>query len=493
MLKSYRCAVCGYIHVGSHPPVNCPVCGAPAEEFEEYEDGKQQLKPANNSWRCLNCEYVHEGSSPPAVCPVCGAKSDTFEPYEKKHSDQPKDGMLKAIIIGGGIAALSCAEEIRNNSEKAEITMISKEKHFPYYRLNLTRFLAGETDKDSLTIYPESWYKEKRISLITGKEVHEIHKEQKSIQLEDGTSIPYDRLILANGAHPFIPPIQGSDLKNVVTVRTMEDSEFILEKMKSVKACICIGGGILGLEVAGAIAKSGVHVLLLEGSEWLMPRQLNRKAAARLKEYLKTIGVEVKENASTQEITGSEKCEGVRLSTGELLPAELVIITAGVRPNTNLARKSGLEVNSGMVVDNHMRTSEEDIYGAGDVTEHNGMLYGLWNAAQFQGKIAAQNVMGINSQFGGIPRSNVLKVLGLDMFSIGQFSPLDGSYYQYEKETPEYYYNFIVRDGRIVGSIVMGDKTLSIKVKQAVERGIDFPHELYNDVDGITDKLCEQG
>jgi nitrite reductase (NADH) large subunit len=143
----------------------------------------------------------------------------------------------------------------------------------------------------------------------------------------------------------------------------------------------------------------------------------------------------------------------------------------------------------GLVVNNNMQTSDENIFAAGDVTEHYGMVYGLWNAAQYQGKVAALNAIGMNVQFEAIPRSNVLKVLDLDIFSIGEFNPVDGSYYVYENETENSYASFVLRDGRIIGSIVIGDKTLSVKVKQAVEKGLVFPRELYDSFDTIKERL----
>jgi nitrite reductase (NADH) large subunit len=488
-MKSYRCVICGYIHVGNNPPESCPICGASSAEFEIYEDNVQNTKQPAISWRCLNCEYVFDGKEPPSNCPICGAIKDIFEPYNKEHPDKISFEKTKIVIIGGGIAGLSSAEEIRNNTDIPEITLISAETELPYYRLNLTRYIANEIDKNSLTIYPKSFYDEKKIKLILGVEVLEINKDSKYIQLNNGNKIEYDKLILANGAHPFVPPILGNDLKNVITVRNIKDADFLIEKMQQVKSCICIGGGILGLEVAGAIANCGVKVTLLEGSEWLMPRQLNKKASVILKKYIEKLGIEVRENIKIQEIVGKDSCEGVKFTTGEILPANLVIITAGVRPNTHLVRKCGLEVNMGLVVNDHMQTSDENIFAAGDITEHYGTLYGLWNVAQFQGKIAAQNAIGMNTQFGGIPRSNVLKVLGLDMFSIGDFIPKDGGYYHYEKDTNETYINFVIRDGKILGSIIIGGKVLSIKVKQAVEKGLDFPRELYDNVEVICEKL----
>ena len=389
------------------------------------------------------------------------------------------------MILGGGIAGISAAEEIRKTSYKPEITIISKEEQLPYYRLNLTRYIAKEIDKDKLNIHSKDWYEENRIKVICGKECTNINKENRSLELSDGTLVNYDKLIIAMGAHPFIPPIRGVELKNVITVRSIEDADKILKDANIFNSCICIGAGILGIETAGAIAKSGVKVTLLEGANWLMPKQLNYKGSVLLNRYLMNLNIEVKANARVESIFGNEYCEGVILEDGEVLEADFILITAGVRPNTYLARKFEIEVNKGLVVNNNMKTSDENIFAAGDVTEHYGVLYGLWNIAQFQGVVAGRNAIGINAQFGGIPRSNVLKVLGLDMFNIGELELLDGSYYKYEYERENNYFYFVIRDGRIVGSIIIGNKELSIRVKKALEKRTRFPKHVFDDIEGF--------
>ncbi len=481
-MKSFRCMICGYIHVGDNPPENCPICGASAAEFELYEDpslsssGKAHAeKEMTPAFRCINCEYIHDGLTPPAICPVCGMKEDSFEPYARPEQSGSTNADLRIVIIGGGIAGLSAAEELRKHATGAIITLVSGESHLPYYRLNLTRYLAGEADRSNLPIYPDQWYQDNRIELLLNREVTDIDKDGKFVILSDGTRIDYDRLLIAMGAHPFIPPIPGTQLENVRSVRRLEDADAILEQAKGARTCICIGGGVLGLETAGALARHGMKVTLLEGSDWLMPRQLNRKAARILKDFLLGIGITVRENSRSAEIKGQKSCEGVLLQTGEFLPADLVIITTGVRPNTYLSRKAGLEVDKGLVVDQHLCTSHPDIFAAGDVTEHHGTLYGLWNVAQYQGKLAAMNALGISTPFGGIPRSNTLKVLGLEMFSIGDFSASDASYQQIEWDEETRYVSLVLRDGRMVGGIVIGDKSLALQVKRAVEKDIRFP------------------
>ena len=490
-MKSFRCVICGYIHNGESPPEVCCVCGASADEFELFV--QPIITPQNQStlWRCLNCEYTYKGEEAPDICPVCGVSRENFETYHMKESSKVNVETNNIIIIGGGIAGLAAAEEIRNRSAVTNITILSAEKRLPYYRLNLTRYLAQDVTKDDLMIYRENWYQENRITLRSGQEVKAIQIAAKQIELQDGTALPYDKLIIAMGAHPFTPPITGSNLANVVSIRTVEDAEYVLQQIPVTNTCVCIGGGILGLETAGAIAKSGVKVTLLEGAPWLMPRQLNAQAARMMKNYLAGIGIEVRENVKIKEISGKDFCQGVTMEDGEKIPAELVIIAAGVRPNTYLARKAGLEVDNGLAVNNYMQTSDNNIFAAGDVTKHHGILYGLWNVAQYQGKVAALNAIGIETQFGGVPRSNVLKILGLELFSIGDISPIDGSYYQYEHEETNHYFNFVIRDGRIVGSIIIGDKALAIKVKQAVENATYFSHDLYKDALSIISRLQE--
>jgi nitrite reductase (NADH) large subunit len=394
----------------------------------------------------------------------------------------------EVVIIGGGIAALSAAEEIRKHTPNIKVTMISKENHLPYYRLNLSRYMAGEVGKKNLTVKPETWFGKNDITYLVGN-VESINTETKTIELDNGEIKAYDKLIIATGAYPFVPPIEGNKLKNVFTVRTIEDVDNILEVLKNVDKCVCIGGGILGLEIAGAIAKTGVKVTVLEGADWLMPRQLNKKGAEVLKSFLSKLGIEAIEKANIKEIIGTESCEGVRLQSGEVFETKLVTVTTGVRPEISLAQNAGLETGRGLVVNDMMQTSDESIFAAGDVAEHKGIVYGIWNAAQQQGKVAGLNAAGVDSSFGGIPASNVLKVLGLDMFSIGQVNPFEEGYVEFDKETDDGYCLFVLREGKILGGLTIGFKEISLKLKQAIEKSIDFSDSVYNNADAIIEKL----
>ncbi len=472
--QAWRCTVCGYIHSGTDAPDGCPVCGAAKAEFEPYTaPAATRAEMRASRWQCLNCHYVHEGPEPPADCPVCGAAKDRFEAAPVPELNVGARA-VRVVIVGGGIAGVSAAETVRRVSPESSVTLLATDPELPYYRLNLTRYLAGEIARDTLPIHPASWYAEQRIELSCGATVEQIVPEAHQVVMGAGRSISYEKLILTPGAHPYVPPLAGTQREGVICLRTASDADEILNRVRGGARCVCVGGGVLGIETAGALARRGADVTMLESHEWLMPRQLNRKAADILERHMQGIGVKVVKTARTRELTGEKRVTGVALEDGRTLSAELVVLATGVRPNTALARKAGIEVNTGIVVNNHLECSCPDVFAAGDVAEHNGLVYGAWAASQYQGSIAGLNAVGIPTAFGGLPRSNTLKALGLDIASIGRFQPEDGSYVVLESEGPAAYLEFVFRDGRMVGAILMGHPELAALVKQAVESAADF-------------------
>jgi nitrite reductase (NADH) large subunit len=473
-VTAWRCSVCGYVHAGPEPPELCPVCGAGRTEFAPYAEPAAEAKVDEpNRWRCMNCGCFHDGAEPPEVCPICGAARVRFEAArEVRPGSEPS--VTRVVIVGAGVAGVSAAETIRRESPNSPITLISADPEPPYYRLNLTRYLAGEIARATLPMHPQSWYEEQRVELVRGATVTRIFPDTKRIAVEDTRSIPYERLLLALGSHPFVPPLEGAERDGVFTLRTAADADEILRRTNPGDRCVCIGGGVLGIEAAGALARRNRRVTMLEGHGWLMPRQLNPAAAGYLERHMRRIGVDVLKNARTRKIAGNGAVTGVLLEDGTTLPAQLVILATGVRPNTALARKAGIEVNNGIVVDNHLRTSAPDVFAAGDVAEHNGQVYGSWAPAQYQGSIAALNMLGVPTVFGGLPRSNTVKALGLDLTSIGRFEPEDGTYLALEQEEESSYAEFVFRDGRMVGAILVGRAELAGAVKKAVESAADF-------------------
>jgi len=471
----WKCEVCGYIHEGPAPPDTCPVCGVGADMFSEYTEADQKAPPepaAGETWRCTICGEIVSGNAPPEKCPKCGAAASLFVPHD---SGEAAGAVAAAgeqiVIVGGGVAGLTAADYARRTSASAGIRLIHKESHLPYNRLNLTRLLADEVDEAALPLRDAGWYQSERIETVAG-DVSRVDRAKHEVELRDGRCLKYDRLLLANGSHPFVPPILGVTRDGVFSLRTQDDASRILQRARPQTRCVCIGGGLLGLEVAGALARRGVQVAVLEGFEWLLPRQLARPAAEMLRAHTEKLGIRVMCGVQAEGITGDEEAKGVRIKDGEEIPADLVVLSAGVRPNSHLARLSGLEVRNGVVVDDHMRTSDASIYAAGDVAEHRGIVYGLWPTAMGQGAVAGVNVIKSDAQqFAGVPPASQLKVLDVAMFSIGQFERSDASFRVFEHQTPEAYYRLVCRDGKLVGANLFGDNGPAGVVKTAIEEG----------------------
>lgn len=479
----WRCTVCGYIHRGPEPPEQCPVCGVGREAFEPYSDETttQKVETPTHAWKCLNCTYVHAGSEPPDPCPVCGAPADRFKPTVEgfRESQAPAES-VHLVIAGAGVAGVSAAESARRSSPNARVTLLSKEKSLPYYRLNLTRYLAGDTLPDQLPLHPESWYEEQEIELRLGATVSQLDLERRQVVLGDDERIEYGKLILTAGSHPFVPPIPGSHREGVVTLRTIDDAELILAEAKAGKRVMVLGGGVLGLEAAAGLVRQGYSAEVFEGFGWLLPRQLNQRAGEILADRVADLGVTVHTSVKVKEVVGDECVRGLELDGGRTVEGELLIVATGVRANSHLARSAGLEVNHGVVVDNFLRTSDHNVFAAGDLAEHQGVLYGTWGPAQFQGSIAGMNAVGDATEFGGIPRSNNLKVLDVDLFSVGVVAPDDGSYEELDHETEDGdYYRFLFHDGALVGAILLGDASLTAKVTKLVENADDLSKLLH--------------
>jgi len=424
------------------------------------------MESEGKAWRCSVCGYIHYGDRPPDECPVCGASADDFEEIEQAAPEVVETSAASRIVIAGaGIAGLSAAEAAREAASDAEITLLSAETERPYYRLNLTRYLAGEVADGDLPIHPLKWYEEQRIKLMLGASLSKVHSADRNIELLDGSRIEYDKLIVATGAQPFVPPIPGKDRPHVHTLRTAGDAKTILEAVSSDTQVVCIGGGILGLETAGALARQGASVTVLEAFDHLMPLQLNAAGSDVLVEHLYTLGIDVMTQAQTEKIEAST----VHLKDGTMLPADVVVITVGVRANDRMLKDAGLPVHKGVLVDNFMRTSNPDILAAGDVCEHDGMMYGSWAAAQYQGKIAGMNAAGKPTEFGGIPRSHTLKVLGKKMFSIGEIRSGDGSYTCLDDHPDGNYRMLMLHDGVLIGALLIGDLQLMNACRSAIE------------------------
>lgn len=429
------------------------------------------------AWRCDLCGYIHEGPEPPVECPVCGAPASDFSPVREASAPAAPPataaGVRRIVIMGGGIAAVSAAEGARQTSAEAEITLVSAERELPYYRLNLTRLLAGEIPEDALPLHPAAWYEQQRIRLRTGTEAVGFSPDRREVEIAGGEKVAFDRLVVATGARAFVPPWPGRDRPGVFAIRTADDVRRVVARLARGLRCVCVGGGLLGLETAGALAKRGVRVELLETAGWLMVRQLTRAAGEVLARHVEELGVRLRPMSEVREITGSDHATGVRMEDGAVLPADLVLVATGIRCASTVAAAAGLTVNRGVIVDDFLATSHPGVLAAGDVAEHRGQVYGLWPAAQYQGILAGMNAAGQPAAFAGIPRSSVLKVLGVHVFSVGRFEAEAGDTV-IESPAGDGYERYVFREGRLMGANLVGRAGLDAALKKAVEEGRDF-------------------
>jgi len=469
---TWKCEVCGYIHEGAEPPPQCPVCGADRQVFVTMEIavGTPATAPAVGAWRCGVCDYVHRGARAPGICPVCGAGGTLFQPTHGESAGIVSAGAGPVVIAGAGIAGITAAQRARLAAPDVAVTVIGRETEPPYYRLNLTRMLAGEVAESQLSLHPAAWYLAHRIELIRG-EITGIDAGARTVTLGASGERTYGKLILANGSHPFVPPLPGATRRGVHTLRTIDDARRILSRARPGTRCVCVGGGLLGLEAAGALGRMGLEVSVVESFAWLLPRQLPEPAGRLLEGHMGSKGISVLVSAAVKDLAGDESVRAVVLADGRELQADMVIISTGVRPNSHLARRASLKVASGVVVDDRMFTSDPHILAAGDVAEHRGAVHGIWPVAYAQGAVAGTNAAGGAAEYLGVPRSNRLKVMDVDLFSVGVIESGDGSYDIHERQDAGRYARLVVRDGRLVGAVLYGDTTLAGPIAGAIESG----------------------
>ncbi len=369
---------------------------------------------------------------------------------------------MRFVIVGGGVAGITAALELASH-KLGTVEVYSDEEYPYYYRPQLTEFLAGGVTLERLLRRDLTWYKGRGINVYLGCSVSRVEPNAKTITLVDGTTVPYDKLLLATGSVPFVPPLSGSDKPGVYTWRTLADT---LELEKWASACgktIVLGGGLLGLEAARGLLGFCGHVTVLEFFPRLLPRQLDAEGAAVLQRFVESLGINVIVGAQTEAILGERAVSGVRLKDGREFPAGMVLVAAGVRCNARLAQEAGLTVERGIVVDDRMATSAPDIYAAGDVAVYKGYSWAIAPIAQAQGRVAALNMAGEETHYDVVVPSTTLKVVGIEVSSVGTVNPESEDYIEIRArdQAADVYKKIVLHEGRIVGSIVINSKALA--------------------------------
>jgi nitrite reductase (NADH) large subunit len=369
----------------------------------------------------------------------------------------------KLVVVGNGMAGIRAVEELLKIAPALyDITVFGAEPHPNYNRILLSPVLAGEQTIDEIILNPLSWYAEHGITLHTGKKVAKVDRVKRLVIAEDGTEAAYDRLLLATGSNPFILPVPGKELQGVITYRDIADTEAMIDAAKSYRRAVVIGGGLLGLEAANGLKLRGMDVTVVHIMPWLMERQLDDAAGRLLQRSLEARGIQFEIGANTEALipdkNGRVMC--VKFKDGREIPADLVVMAAGIRPNTMLAESMGLHCSRGIVVSDTMQTmTDARIYAVGECAAHRGIAYGLVAPLFEQGKVCATHLaeFGIG-RYSGSTTSTKLKVTGIDLFSAGEFMGGEG-YEQIVLNDPfgGVYKKLVIKDDKLVGACLYGD------------------------------------
>ena len=370
---------------------------------------------------------------------------------------------MKLVMVGNGMAGVRTLEELLKIApDLYEITVFGAEPHPNYNRILLSPVLAGEQTVDEIILNPLAWYAEHGITLHLNKKVTSIDRKKRLVTAEDGTEAEYDRLLIATGSNPFILPVPGKELKGVIAYRDIADTNMMIETATTHQNAVVIGGGLLGLEAANGLMLRGMSVTVVHIAPWLMERQLDDVAGKLLQKSLEERGLKFMIGAQTQELVGNAEgsVQSVKFKDGTEVPADLVVMAAGIRPNTELAEKIGIHCNRGIVVNDTMQTvTDPRVYSVGECAAHRGIAYGLVAPLFEQGKVCANHLamFGIG-RYTGSQVSTKLKVTGIDLFSAGDFMGGEGSE-EVVLSDPfgGVYKKLVLRDNKLIGACLYGD------------------------------------
>jgi nitrite reductase (NADH) large subunit len=363
------------------------------------------------------------------------------------------------VIVGNGMAAARLVDElVKTSLGRYAIAVIGEEPRLAYNRVLLSSVLAGETASHEIELKPAAWWRDRGVTLKYGCRATEIDVDRGELKIEGDESVEFSRLVLATGSTPLRLNLPGVDLAGVCTFRDSRDVDMLLALAARRRPVVVIGGGLLGLEAAYGLAKAGTPVTLLHLMDRLMERQLDMPAADLLKTLVERTGVEVLLKADTVRIHGEKRVEGVELADGRMIAADAVVFAAGIRPNVALAKGSDLLVNRGVVVDDRLQTSTENIFALGECAEHRGICYGLVEPAYEQAQVLAQHLSGKAAAYRGSVVATNLKVSGVNVFSAGDFLGADGSEAILLSDIRRgTYKKLVLAEGRLIGAVLVGD------------------------------------
>ncbi len=385
----------------------------------------------------------------------------------------------RLVVIGNGMAGARLVEDILAiDRQRFDIVMFGDEPYGNYNRILLSNVLNGSQDAKEIFLNPLTWYDENGVTLQAGKRVTQIDRDRKIVSA-DGIEEPYDILVFATGSRAFVPPIPGTSLHGVFVFRTIDDCRNIAEYAKNCQNAVVIGGGLLGLEAAKGLMTHNVSVTVVEMAPWLMSVQLDESGGKVLGETIAKMGITAKTGAVTKELVGHTHVSAVKFADGSEVPADIVVISAGIRPNAELGKECGITVDRAIVVDDQLRTSDPSIFGVGECVQHNGMIYGLVAPLWEQTRVLAKVLTGADPDAGyrGSKIATKLKVMGVELASmgrIGDVKPTD-EVVQFAEPARQVYWKAVIRDGKVNAACLLGDLGPADDLMEMFQKGTPAP------------------
>ena len=425
--------------------------------------------------KCLVCGEIFDASL--EICPVCGVGKENFVPAEDGGTDFVNNTKNFYLILGNGAAGFNAAKAIRERDRTGSIVMVSNEPYPAYNRPMLTKAIVSGLEADQIAIADSSWYEENRVYQMLGRTVKAVDMNAREVLLDDGGRLYFTKLIYALGSECFIPPIKGSGLPQVVAIRRLDDVRRLEALMGEGKKAVVIGGGVLGLEAAWELKKAGMAVTVLEAAPMLMGRQLDRDFGELLQQIAGENGVAIHTGVTISAIAGEEQVTGVALADGREFPADLVIISAGVRANVGLAKEMGLEIGRAVVVNERMETSLQDVYACGDCAEYEGMNYAIWPEAVEQGKTAGANAAGEEAEYRAVPAALTFHGLNTELYAAGDCGKNSNLLYktaEFRDMGRKQYRKYYFLNDRLCGAVLLGDTSMMARITEALEKHASY-------------------
>jgi nitrite reductase (NADH) large subunit len=396
-----------------------------------------------------------------------------------------RDAVRRVVVVGAGVAGVTAAEELRNRLPDATLALVGDEPYDFYNRMAITRLVSESVSIDSLYLNRRDWAESRRIDYRRGVAAAVIDRANAEVETATGERFPYDRLVLATGARPFVPPIEGFGVAGCFALRTIDDAVQIQQHIRGQRCdtAVVVGAGLLGLEAAYNIAQLGVRVFMLDRGPWPLSRQLDEHGGGLLWQMVHDLGIEILPSSEARRVLDGYGVIGVELLDGSTITAQLALVSTGIEPNAQLARAAGIEVAVGISVDDGMRTSDPHVFAVGDVADHGGRSHGLWPASVEQAQVAVQNMLGEEATYNVSAPPARLKVPGIDLLSVGAFEAQgeDARTIVLSDRGGRGYRKLVVEDGRVAGAIVLGSPELF----DVVTRAVDARLEVGSDLDAL--------